>query len=387
LAEAIEWGERARELADRLGDVDTSVHASINVWAARNMLGDVSAPSALRQVHATASAAGAVEHAARALTVLASSSLMSGNFVGAESMAEDGIAYATAHDLEGYLQYLVGVRAIIRFHNCDWDAAMADADDALGRPNRIGVAVVAALVARGRIQTARDDPGALSTLDRAAEMAYGTEEIQRIGPVAAARAEYFLLHGDPERAAEEARRGLALATSKGQSWIAGDLGFWIWRATGAVERPVIEPTPHHLLMAGDWEAAANAWATRGCQYLRIEALSMGDRTAVTEALRLLSELGAVRTARHLRVELRRRGVTAVPRGPRSTTASNAAGLTSRQFEVLRMLADGHSNAEIAAQLTLSHKTVEHHVSAVLDKLGVSTRGQAIAAAHRLDLVS
>jgi DNA-binding NarL/FixJ family response regulator len=43
--------------------------------------------------------------------------------------------------------------------------------------------------------------------------------------------------------------------------------------------------------------------------------------------------------------------------------------------------------DIAARLTLSPKTVEHHVSAVLDKLQVTTRGQAIAAAHRLNLES
>jgi DNA-binding NarL/FixJ family response regulator len=108
---------------------------------------------------------------------------------------------------------------------------------------------------------------------------------------------------------------------------------------------------------------------------------------VTDALRVLSELGAVRTAAYARAELRRRGVTAVPRGPRPTTAGNAAGLTSRQLEVLRMLVDGLTNAGIAARLTLSPKTVEHHVSAVLDKLNVSTRGQAIAAAHRRNLVT
>jgi DNA-binding CsgD family transcriptional regulator/tetratricopeptide (TPR) repeat protein len=386
-AEAIEWGERARDLADQLGDLDTSVHASINVGAARNLLGDASAPAALWQIHTTAAAGGAVEHAARALAVLSSSSLLTWNLAGADSMVEHALNYAADSNLEGYVQYLLGVRASIRFHLCDWNAALADADDALSRPNRIGVAVVSALVVRGRIQTARDDPGALSTLDRAAEIAADTGELQRIGPVAAARAEHFLLCGDPGRAAEEARRGLRLAVAKGQPWLAGELACWIWRATGEIEGPVIEPTPHHLLMGGDWESAARAWADRASAYSRLEALSLGDRAAVTEALRVLSGLGAVRTARQLRVEVSRRGVTSVPRGPRSTTANNAAGLTSRQLQVLRMLADGLSNADIAARLTLSHKTVEHHVSAVLNKLNVTTRGQAIAAAHRLHLVS
>ena len=361
LVDAVEWGERARDLADQLGDLDTRVHAA-------------------------AAASGVVEHTARTLTVLASSTVLTMNLVGADALVDEAIDYATAHDLDGYVQYLLGVRALLRFHQCEWDAALADADEALKRPHRVGVAAVSALVARGRIETARDLPGALSTLDKAAELAYGTEEIQRIGPVAAARAEYFLLHGNAEQAAEEARLALALARSKGQPWLAGDLSYWVWRATGVAECPAGETTPHHQLMAGDWQAAAQAWTVRRLAYARLEALSMGDRAAVTEALRGLSELGAVRTAKHVRAELRRRGVTAVPRGPRPTTASNAAGLTSRQLEVLRMLVDGLTNADIAAQLTLSLKTVEHHVSAVLDKLNVTTRGQATAAAYRLNLI-
>jgi DNA-binding CsgD family transcriptional regulator len=358
LVDAVLWGERARDLGD-----------------------------AEPRVHPTAAASEAVERAACTLAFLASSTVLTLNLVGADALVDDAIDYATAHDLEGYVQYLLGVRALLRFYQCDWDAALADADDALDRPNRVGVAVVSALVARGRIQTARDLPDALSTLDRAAEMAYGTGEIQRIGPVASARAEYFLLHDNPERAAEEARRGLTLARSKGQSWIAGELAYWVWRATGVAESPATQPTPHHLLMAGDWQAAAQAWASRHSAYSRLEALSTGDRTAVTEALRILSELGAVRVAKHVRADLRRRGVTAVPRGPRPTTASNVAGLTTRQFEVLGMLVDGLTNADIASRLTLSHKTVEHHVSAVLDKLNVASRGQAIAAAHRLNLAA
>jgi DNA-binding NarL/FixJ family response regulator len=120
-------------------------------------------------------------------------------------------------------------------------------------------------------------------------------------------------------------------------------------------------------------------------YARAEALSCGGAAAATEALREFDRLGAIRAARRLRAELRERGLR-VPRGPRPSTAADPSGLTARQLEVLGLLADGLSNAEIAARLTVSPKTVDHHVSAVLGKLGVPRRGLAAAAARRRGLL-
>ena len=77
----------------------------------------------------------------------------------------------------------------------------------------------------------------------------------------------------------------------------------------------------------------------------------------------------------------------VPRGPRPASRSNPALLTGRELEVLRLLADGLSNGDIAQRLFLSEKTVGHHVSAVLHKLGEPTRSRAVAAALRRGLVA
>ena len=83
---------------------------------------------------------------------------------------------------------------------------------------------------------------------------------------------------------------------------------------------------------------------------------------------------------------RRRGHLGVPRGPTRATAANPAGLTARQVEVLGLLGEGLTDAEIAARLSLSTRTVGHHVSALLAKLGVSSRRQAAAAGRRLGVV-
>jgi DNA-binding NarL/FixJ family response regulator len=75
----------------------------------------------------------------------------------------------------------------------------------------------------------------------------------------------------------------------------------------------------------------------------------------------------------------------MPRGPHATTRANPAGLTSRQLEVLALLTDGHTNADIAARLVLSVRTVDHHVATIFDKLDVSTRRAAGRRAAELGL--
>ncbi|WP_260613276.1 response regulator transcription factor, partial [Streptomyces sp. WAC05858] len=62
------------------------------------------------------------------------------------------------------------------------------------------------------------------------------------------------------------------------------------------------------------------------------------------------------------------------------------GLTPRERDVLRLVAAGRSNRQIAEELFISPKTASVHVSNILAKLGVSSRGEAAAVAHRLRLV-
>jgi DNA-binding NarL/FixJ family response regulator len=102
---------------------------------------------------------------------------------------------------------------------------------------------------------------------------------------------------------------------------------------------------------------------------------------------VLDRLGAVVTAAVVRRRLRGQGVRHVPRGPRSAARRNPAGLTVRQQEVLELLAAGLTNAEIADKLVIAPKTAELHVSAVLAKLRVSSRREAVAAAQRLGLAA
>jgi len=85
------------------------------------------------------------------------------------------------------------------------------------------------------------------------------------------------------------------------------------------------------------------------------------------------------------LKLRERGALNVRRGHRPATRANPANLTPRELEVLALLGDGLTNAEIAERLFLSEKTVAHHVSAILRKLGVANRVQAVTEAARLGI--
>jgi DNA-binding NarL/FixJ family response regulator len=140
------------------------------------------------------------------------------------------------------------------------------------------------------------------------------------------------------------------------------------------------------MLAGDWSRAAEAWTALGCPYEAALALGQSDRDEeLRRSLAELQRLGARPAAAQVARRLRERGAKGVRRGPRPSTRTNPGGLTARELEVLGLVSAGLTNAEIAGRLFLSEKTVGHHVSAILRKLGARTRGEASAEAARLGI--
>jgi DNA-binding CsgD family transcriptional regulator len=204
--------------------------------------------------------------------------------------------------------------------------------------------------------------------------------------VAAARAEVAWYRGDLKRVAAEAAVGLSAAVGHRETWISGELAYWMHVANGsmAVEWEVAEP--YKLMLTGDIQAAAKAWADLNSPYERALALAAGDEEPLLESLGILEQLRAGPLAAIVRQRLRDLGVRSIPRGPRASTRENPAGLTSREIQVLSFLVHGHSNNELARRLHISPKTVDHHVSSILDKLDVCSRTEAVAAAFGLGIV-
>src|SRR5581483_10844239 len=200
------------------------------------------------------------------------------------------------------------------------------------------------------------------------------------------RAEAAWLAGDEDRARAEIEALLPLLHLLDNADVRLVLQ---WAARLGVDRPERfaggegSPVPDVAIVGH--RAVAEFWAARGCSYAAADVLADSDDVSdLLEAHERLLALGAAPRAHQVAHRLRDRGA-AVPRGPRASTRANAAGLTSRELEVAKLLADGLTNADIAQKLVLSPKTVDHHVSAVLSKLGVNSRRHVARAAEHFQI--
>ena len=299
---------------------------------------------------------------------------------------EEGIAFCSERGFELSRLYLLPQRARLELDQGRWSEAAETATVVLRIPRTSTTPRILALAVLALVRARRGDPEVWPLLDEAWALAEPTRELPRLGPVAAARAEAAWLAGRPEDAAAATEAAFDLARGHRAPWLAGELACWRRRA-GVRERPEADVAePYALELAGDHAAAAEAWMRLGCPYEAALALAEGDgEEPLRQALEELQQLEARPAAAIVARRLRERGARGLPRGPRPTTQRNPANLTRREVEVLRLVAQGLQNAQIAERLVLSKSTVDHHVSAILRKLEARTRGEASAKAVQLGL--
>lgn len=229
----------------------------------------------------------------------------------------------------------------------------------------------------GLVAARRGRDGARELLDLALDAVEGAPDGFRESLVRLAGAEVAWLEGDEETGRTEAEAGLALDAAQRAPWIAGDLAVWGARCGSVTEPDTPLAEPFALELAGSWREARDAWRTLSCPYNAALAALPGDDASAREAVALLDQMGASAAARAFARARTARGLRA-PRGARRSTRADPYGLTEREREVLGLVVAGQRNAEIAAALHLSQKTVAHHVSACLRKLGAGTRTEAAA---------
>jgi len=386
MQEALEFGQRALDLAIRSGDHSVRAHALNNMGTALMESSNQTGLAKLEESLALALQHNLHDDAGRAYANLVSTATrqhLSG--VAARYICE-GIEYCELHDVQDSLVYTRVYGAHAELDGGRWDSAAQVAAELLETHALATAQRVPALIVLACVRARRGDPGVDSLLDEALQLALPTGELQRIGPIAAVRAEVAWYRGDLRRVAEEAAIGLEAAVDHLDPWIPGQLAYWAHRADPAFRPSSKIARPYALMIDGDWEGAAAAWAEFGTPYERALALADGPEDALLASLTILEQLGAGPLAAIVRQRLRERGVRGIPRGPRASTRGNPAGLTSRQVQVLRLLAQGHTNSELAHRLHISAKTIDHHVSSILEKLEVRSRTEAVAAAFGLGIL-
>jgi DNA-binding CsgD family transcriptional regulator len=276
-------------------------------------------------------------------------------------------------DILLYLTCGRGHRTLSLLHRGCWEQAAEVADTVLDHPSPPPIARMVPLVVLAMIRARRGDPEVWALLDEALSTFEPTGWTLLI---CAARAEAAWLSGDQPQARIEARRGLDAATAHTDPWITGELARWACLAGGQCP-PVRAAPPFALELAGDWAGAATAWEQLGCPYDAGLARLGGDVPVLIKALTTFEILGARPAAAMARLRLRAQGASVGTRGPRTGTRANPYGLTARQLEILQLLREGLTGLHVATRLQISPKTTDNHISAILAKLNVRSRAEAI----------
>lgn len=374
---AEQLARRAIEIARRLQDAPVLSHALNNLGTSQFRHG-ADGTAALQESIAVALAADDHEDACRGYVNIGWSLLDRYQVDLAEPLIREGIEHAHRAEFLAFWQYLQSVWSRVQLARARWPEALA-ALETLSPEAQPSWCVALTVRACVEARTGAGDPA--DTLRRGWELARHIGEPQRVVPMASVALETAALTHtvplvDGLAVYQEVRR---LGEPHLLAEIAYRLGV-LGVAVPDLDRLLAEigEEPYALMLQGRWREAAEAWRRLGWPYHEAEALAGSDEPADNlEALERLDRLGAVPLAQQMRRRLRHLGAASIPRGPAGETRADPAGLTGRQQTVMALLAEGLTNAAIAERLTVSVRTVDSHVAAILDKLGATGRRDAV----------
>jgi DNA-binding CsgD family transcriptional regulator len=376
-ADAMAMAREALSQADALGCRDVSANALDTIGWLRFVMGrDGSAD--LRSSIEMSLEHRREEQAARGYVNLYQGAVDHMRFAEFDWCFSQGMAYCNDNDLRTYTICLRGSRAtaLLRAGHLAETAALVE--DTLREPvspvNRLHLLIPLA-IARGR----RGDPRATELIDEAWQLAVAVDQRYWLLRLSSALAEAAWLRGDPRTLDDRVLAQYERPAEEDYPWLLGELTTWLSRLGLPVRSRDGLPEPYRRELAGDHGAAAQWWHEAACPFEEAAALTCsGLPAALRRGLELFASIGAAPATALVRNLLRKAGHQAVPRGPRPATRAHPHGLTAREADVLALLRDGLSNAAISRRLFISERTVHHHVSAVLGKLGVSSRAEVAA---------
>jgi ATP/maltotriose-dependent transcriptional regulator MalT len=382
--------EQARTQAATAGRTDLVALCLAYLGVALAELGDPHGVAHLQESLAMATANGDDESAAHAYTNLSELLYRDGRWEELADCLETGLAFTRGRGFWLHTHHLEVHAALLLMRRGDWTSAEEQLHGLVEKMDEPGPSYVYSAAALGRLRARRGDSGAESLVVEAWEHAQRQRSLSGLAYAGLAYVEWAWLAGQPERAAAVRDVLLARTEPAGAAPLREELLRYLARAgLGGAPFDGCRSTCTEAWAAGlrgDWRVAAAAWGRTGDSYEQaLELAESNDMEPTLEALQILDGLGAAPAATLVRRRLRDLGMRRIPRGARAATRTNPAGLTQRQIDVLTLIPTGMTNAEIAERLVVSARTVEHHVSAILSKLGVQTRRDAAAAARSLGL--
>jgi DNA-binding CsgD family transcriptional regulator/tetratricopeptide (TPR) repeat protein len=385
--EGYDFFRRAKGLGERLGEPAVVCYALNALGCSLTEDGKDGTPE-LELSLQTALDADLQQSVGHVYTSLQESAVALHRFEDADRYYAAGSAYCEDRELGVYATCLRGGRAWGLLLRGMWDEAMTLTDKTLSLPGISPVNRLNPLRVQGAIRARRADRAGWDMLDEAIVLAEALADPTWIISVRGLRAELRWTAGAADLAAVEALACREHLAGAHDPWTIWSTAIWLARLVSSAGLPADPPEPYALELAGDWRGASAVWEHLGRPFdAALVRAVHGNEDGLRLALATCDELRAPATAAAVRRSMRAAGVRAIPRGPRAATRAAPAGLTAREQEVLALLTQGLPDKEISRALVISERTVHHHVSAVLAKIGVSSRAAAIREAARLGISS